>query len=200
MAITGRIDEATDAAAELQAQGLIAYGFGPPPTISATAHVAPAPQSVQVFPTVANAAPAPQEVQIPQNAAKGAKSKTHTRSFVSSASTEPVAPSKKPAVALAPGSDIRSPTIHLCQEGRVVYWGSFYNTGTLATKWPETNPAIPWQGRIVSLLLCRGKKDDIFTSWTPSDLPAVTTKALHTFWSSGAPSLAAKEGKPSDFP
>ena len=197
MAITGRIDEATDAAAELQAQDLSTYGFAPPLTTSATAHVAPTPQSVQVFPTVANAVPAPQGVQVPQNAAKGAKSKTPKRS---SAVTEPVAPSKKLAVALAPGSDIKSPTIHLCQEDRVVHWGSFRNIGTLATRWSETNPAIPWQGRIVSLLLCRGKKDDIFTSWTPSDLPAVTTKALHTFWSSGAPSLVAKEGKPSDFP
>jgi hypothetical protein len=88
----------------------------------------------------------------------------------------------------------------LCQEGRVVHWGSFYNIDTLATKWSETNPTIPWQERFVSPLLYWGKKDDIFASRTPSDIPAITTKALHTFWSSGAPSLVAKEGKPSDFP
>ena len=35
LAITGRIDEATDAAAELQAQDLSTYGFGPPLTASA---------------------------------------------------------------------------------------------------------------------------------------------------------------------
>ena len=90
--------------------------------------------------------------------------------------------------------------MHLCQEGRVVHWGSFRNIGTLATRWSETNPAIPWQERFVSPLLYRRKRDDMFASRTPSDLPAVTTKALYTFWSSGAPTPIAKESRPSDFP
>jgi hypothetical protein len=122
-ALTGRLDEATDAAAELQAQDLRAYGFNPPVTTSFTAHVAPTPQSAQVSPTVANVAPAPQGVQVPQNAAKGAKSKTPKRRSVSF--TEPVAPSKKLAGALAPGSDIKSPAMHLCQEGRFAKWGRY---------------------------------------------------------------------------
>ena len=143
-------------------------------------------------------APAPQGVQVPQNAAKGAKSKTPKRRSVSF--TEPVAPSKKLAGALAPGSDIKSPTMHLCQEGRFAQWGRYYNIDTMAAKWAETNPTITWQERFVSPLLYRGTKENTFASRTPSDLPAVTTKALHTFWSSGAPSLSAQDAKPSDFP